>query len=185
MCHFGVACGHFQFSVTPQGVDSVLAGNGPSKGTASWKSPPLSPRCAQIRRAFAQVIHRFAHRQALACGGASREIAGAAARHPNRGTRGSRLRWVRCRRHSAATVHEGAGQRGGRGRRLFLPHVNRDTPVICRFWPGRADRSFRPGGQGRRMPGGSGLGTEHHRPGTGTSARMVRVLVSRQQVADD
>ncbi|MGO9668936.1 MAG: hypothetical protein ACLPS1_10185, partial [Streptosporangiaceae bacterium] len=80
MSHFGVACGHFQFSANAQGADSVLAGNGPFKGAASRESTPLSPHCAQIRRAFAQVIHRFAHRQALAGRGASREIARAAAR---------------------------------------------------------------------------------------------------------
>jgi hypothetical protein len=38
-----------------------------------------------------------------------------------------------------------------------------------------------PGGWLAIMAGG----TEHHRPGTGTGARMVRVSVSRQQVADD
>ena len=74
MSHFGVACGHFQLSVNAQGADSVLAGNGPFQRKADRESPSLSPRCAQIRRAFAQVIHRFVNRQALACRGASREI---------------------------------------------------------------------------------------------------------------
>jgi hypothetical protein len=124
MNHFGVACGHFQFSVTPQGVDSVFAGNGPSKGAASRESTPLSPRCAQIRHAFAQVIHRFAHRRALACRDAGREIAGTAAAPEPRDARfmltmgplpptqgnGSCSRWVRWRRHRATR---------NRGRRLL------------------------------------------------------------------
>ena len=47
-----------------QGVDSILAGNGPAICRAVTRAPQHCPACAQLRCAFTQVIHRFVHREA-------------------------------------------------------------------------------------------------------------------------
>ena len=47
-----------------QGVDSILAGNGPAICRAVTRAPQHCPACAQLRCAFTQVIHRFLHREA-------------------------------------------------------------------------------------------------------------------------
>jgi len=62
--NFMITCGHFQGFSRAQGVDSILPGNGPATRHGRPGIPTLSPRCTQILRAFAQVIHMFVHREA-------------------------------------------------------------------------------------------------------------------------
>jgi len=59
-----IACGHYPAFFRAQGVDNIHPGDGPGTGSAAQKSPALSPRCTQIPGTFAQVIHKFAHREA-------------------------------------------------------------------------------------------------------------------------
>ena len=47
---------------------------GLAAGTAVWKGSALSSRCAQIYCAFAQVVHRVAHRQDLRWPGRGGEL---------------------------------------------------------------------------------------------------------------
>jgi hypothetical protein len=58
-----IACGQFQAFFRAQGVDNINPGDEPDIGAAARQSPALSPRCTQILRAFAQVIHKFVHRE--------------------------------------------------------------------------------------------------------------------------
>ena len=59
-----IACGHFEIFFRAQGVDNIHPGDGPGIGAAARESPASSPRCAQIPEWFAQVIHKFVHREA-------------------------------------------------------------------------------------------------------------------------
>jgi hypothetical protein len=59
-----IACGHYPAFSRAQGVDNIHPGDRPGTGAIAQKSPALSPRCTQIPGVFAQVIHKFAHREA-------------------------------------------------------------------------------------------------------------------------
>jgi hypothetical protein len=75
MSHFGVACGHFQFSATAQGADSVLAGNGPSQRRGRPGIPTVnrtlrtdSPRlCTSHPQVCAQASPSLPRRQPRDC----------------------------------------------------------------------------------------------------------------------
>jgi hypothetical protein len=59
-----IACGHYPAFSRAQGVDNIHPGDRLGTGAIAQKSPALSPRCTQIPGAFAQVIHKFVHREA-------------------------------------------------------------------------------------------------------------------------